>query len=70
MQIITTAIIKGGSGKTTTAAALAQAAAADGKKVLAIDLDPQGNLSLLLAANPETGTAYHLLQGVPAADLI
>lgn len=70
MQIITTAVIKGGTGKTTTAAALAQAAAAEGKKVLAIDLDPQGNLSLLLAADMNAGTAYHLLQGVPAADLI
>ena len=40
MQIITTAVIKGGTGKSTTAAALAQAATAAGKRVLAIDLDP------------------------------
>ena len=44
-KIITTAIIKGGTGKTTTAAAIAQAAAKDKKRVLAVDLDPQANFS-------------------------
>ena len=42
MQIITAAVIKGGTGKSSTIAALAQAAAAAGKKVLAIDLGPAG----------------------------
>ena len=72
MKIITVAIQKGGTGKTTTAAALAQAAAYKGRKVLAIDLDPQGNLSFALGAQgaAETGTAYNLLMGLPAAELI
>lgn len=63
MQIITTAVIKGGTGKTTTAAALAQVAAAEGYKVLAIDLDPQGNLTHTLKANPNDASSYDLLHG-------
>lgn len=70
MVIITAAVIKGGTGKTTTCAALAQAAAADGKKVLAIDLDPQGNLSFSLGADQSQAGSYELLHGTPAADLI
>ena len=37
--------MKGGVGKTTIASQLAHATAADGLRVLAIDLDPQSNLS-------------------------
>jgi len=69
-KIITTAVIKGGTGKTTTAAALAQAAAADGQKVLAIDLDPQANLTFFLQADQNQPGAYQLLHGTPAADLV
>lgn len=70
MQIITVAVIKGGTGKTTTAAALAQAAAADKKKVLAIDLDPQANLSLYLGADQNRPGGYELLHGTDPAELI
>ena len=72
MDIFTVAIQKGGTGKTTTAATLAQAAAYKGRRVLAIDLDPQGNLSVTLAAQmiPETGNSYNLLMGLPPRDLI
>lgn len=72
MQIIAVAVQKGGTGKTTTAATLAQAAAYKGSRVLAIDLDPQGNLSVTLAAQmtPQTGNSYNLLMGLPPADLI
>lgn len=70
MKIITIASQKGGTGKTTTAAALAQAAAKAGKRVLAIDLDPQGNFSAAVAANTSLPGSYELLTGTPAAQTI
>lgn len=70
MQIITTAIIKGGTGKTTTAAALAQAAALDGKRVLAIDLDPQGNLTMALGSRAGNISSYDVLHGTPITEAI
>lgn len=73
MQIFSVCVSKGGTGKTTTAAALAQAAAYQGKKTLAIDLDPQGNLTLALGCRPDNyeSNSYALLTGQkPAADVI
>lgn len=70
MQIIAAAVIKGGTGKTTTAAALAQAAAADGKRVLAIDLDSQANLTFDLAADQNRPGSYQLLHGADPEQLI
>lgn len=70
MQIITVAVIKGGTGKTTTAAALAQAAASDAKRVLAIDLDPQANLSNAIGADQNRAGSYDLLHGADPAQLI
>ena len=45
---------KGGVSKTTTAAALASGLAHRGYKVLAVDLDPQSNLSYSSGADPMT----------------
>lgn len=70
MQIITVAAIKGGTGKTTTAAALAQAAARAGKRVLCIDLDPQGDLTFSIGADQNRPGVYNLLHGAPAAGLV
>ena len=51
MKTITIANHKGGVAKTTTALNVAVLLAKQGSRVLAVDLDPQGNLSLALGAD-------------------
>lgn len=50
---------KGGVGKTTTTAALCGGLAALGGRVLAVDLDPQGNLSFSFGAEAEESYTVH-----------
>jgi chromosome partitioning protein len=54
---------KGGCGKTTTAVNLAVAFAQKGRRVLIVDLDPQGHTTLGFGYDPETldKTIYHAL---------
>ncbi len=52
MLVISVTQQKGGVGKTTATANLGAAFAAQGKRVLLIDCDPQGSLSLALGCDP------------------
>lgn len=67
-RVIAVANQKGGVGKTTTAVNLATALAACRKRVLLVDLDPQGNASTGLAVPEEArghGIYKVLIDGAP-----
>ncbi|HMS71728.1 MAG TPA: AAA family ATPase, partial [Baekduia sp.] len=73
MQVITFANQKGGVAKTTTTLNLAVAFAEKGHKVLCIDMDPQGNLTMSQGIDPDTveKSMYDVLvHGMPMTEII
>ncbi len=64
---------KGGVAKTTTVLSLAGVLAEEGHRVLAVDLDPQGNLSLGFGVQPKQlvySMADVLLNAMPAENVL
>lgn len=57
---------KGGVGKTTTAISLAAGFGKKGKRVLCVDLDPQGNTTTGLGVRKKKlhASSYHVLKGI------
>jgi len=62
-KVICIANQKGGVGKTTTAVSLAHGLSQKGRRVLLIDLDPQGQSATALGRSPEPGAFYLLTMG-------
>ena len=67
-KIIAVLTQKGGVGKTTTTYALAAVYRSKGYRVLAVDMDPQHNLSLGMGGEWEDrATIYHVLKNEVSA---
>ncbi len=67
-KVICIANQKGGVGKTTTAVSLAHGLSQKGRRVLLIDLDPQGQSATALGRNPESGVFYLLTMGMTSQE--
>src|SRR5829696_10005658 len=72
-KVIAFANQKGGVAKTTTTLNLAAAFAEEGHRVLCIDMDPQGNLTMSQGIDPETldqSMFDVLVHDLPIAEII
>lgn len=69
-RTITIANQKGGVGKTTTAVNLAHGLVRAGKRVLLVDLDPQGQCATILGLKPEPGAFNLLVADLPPDQVI
>jgi len=67
-KVITVANQKGGVGKTTTALAIVNGLSLKGYKALAVDTDPQGNLSYAMGADAGKPGVYELMRGDAAPE--
>ena len=67
-RIIAVSNQKGGVGKTTTSVNLAACVAERGKRVLLVDIDPQGNASSGLGVTERTPSVYDVLLGEESAE--
>ncbi|MCB0866750.1 MAG: ParA family protein [Solirubrobacterales bacterium] len=73
MKVFAFANQKGGVAKTTTTLNLAVALAESGHRVLCVDLDPQGNLTMSQGIDPDTveKSLYHVLvERIPIKEII
>jgi len=66
MKIVAIANHKGGTGKTTTTLALGAALAAEGRRTLVVDLDPQASLTLAAGITAPTATIWNAMEQILA----
>jgi chromosome partitioning protein len=70
MRKIAVAMAKGGVGKTTTAVNLAHGLASNGKRVLLVDCDTQGQVAKFLGENPAYGLYEFITERLEDGQLI